>query len=126
MNEEAKKGKQSPIKHNIGATFIPVKNIEAARDWYCDILGLEPDGDILFGHLYVIPLANGNGLVLDSKIYPQRSTGDAPLFHFDTEDIQQSYDFLNEKGVHITSDIEHGHFFHFKDPYGNALMVCQC
>ena len=58
----------SPILNQIGTVFIPVRNIEKARDWYCDILGLPADGEIQFGHLFVIPM-NGTGIVLDSRMY---------------------------------------------------------
>ncbi|MEY2196968.1 VOC family protein, partial [Neobacillus sp. BF23-41] len=30
----------NPILNQIGTVFIPVRNIEEARNWYCDILGL--------------------------------------------------------------------------------------
>ncbi|MDR6226699.1 VOC family protein [Desmospora profundinema] len=116
----------SPIQNKIGATFIPVSDLERARDWYCEILGLEPDGEIQYGHLYVIPLQGGNGLVLDSKIYPQRSPGTAPLFHFNTDDIEEAYAFLKGKNVEITTGIQNGHWFNFKDPDGNMLMACKC
>lgn len=58
----------NPILNEVGTVFIPVKDIKKARDWYCDILGLIADGDILYDHLYVIPM-NGTGIVLDSKTY---------------------------------------------------------
>lgn len=58
----------NPILKQIGTVFIPVSNIENARDWYCDILGVTADGEIQFGHLYVLPM-EGTGIVLDSKIY---------------------------------------------------------
>ena len=35
----------NPILKQIGTVFIPVSNIEKAIDWYCDILGLETDGE---------------------------------------------------------------------------------
>lgn len=60
----------SPILKQIGTVFIPVSNIEKARDWYCNILGLKVDGEIQFGHLYVISM-DGTGIVLDSKIYSE-------------------------------------------------------
>ncbi|WP_336623538.1 VOC family protein [Oceanobacillus profundus] len=61
---------ENPILKQIGTVFIPVSNIEKARDWYCDILGLKTDGEIQFGHLYVIPM-EGTGIELDSKIYSE-------------------------------------------------------
>lgn len=37
----------SPILNRVGGIFIPVSCIEQARDWYCDILGLPADGNLL-------------------------------------------------------------------------------
>lgn len=117
---------QNPIHKKIGATFIPVSDIEKARDWYCDILSIEPKGEVAHGHIYVIPLEGGHNLVLDSKIFNQRSISEAPMFHFNTDDVEASYRFLKEKGVQEMSDIQHKHWFNFKDPDGNVLMVCRC
>jgi catechol 2,3-dioxygenase-like lactoylglutathione lyase family enzyme len=115
----------SPIMNQIGTVFIPVRNIEKARDWYCDILGLKVEGEIQFGHLFVIPM-EGTDIVLDSKIYAQDKVFTTPAFHFNTENIQEAYRFMREKGVHLISDIQHNHYFNFKDPDGNLLMVCKC
>ncbi|WP_281361164.1 hypothetical protein [Kroppenstedtia pulmonis] len=41
----------NPIQNKIGAVFLPVRDLEGARDWYCGMLGLEPDGEIQHGHL---------------------------------------------------------------------------
>lgn len=116
----------NPIQRKVGAIFIPVSNIEVAREWYCELLGIKADVDIIGGHLYVIPLEGEANLVLDSKIYAKRVTGEAPLFHFNTENIEKAYQFMKIKGVNIISEIEHGHYFNFKDPDGNVLMVCVC
>ena len=51
---------ESPIKNQVGGVFIPVRDIEKARDWYCKILGVSSDGDILFGHLYLLPIMRLN------------------------------------------------------------------
>lgn len=58
----------SPVLNEIGTVFIPVSNIERARDWYCDLLGVPADDEVQFGHIYVLPM-KGSGIVLDSKIY---------------------------------------------------------
>ncbi|WML48622.1 VOC family protein [Neobacillus sp. PS3-34] len=115
----------SPILNQIGTVFIPVSNIEQARDWYCDILGLRADVEILFGHLYVIPM-NGTGIVLDSKIYSEENIVKTPLFHFNTENIEEAYQYMKEKNVHLLTEIEHDHYFNFSDPDGNHLMICKC
>jgi hypothetical protein len=62
----------NPITPRIGTVFVPVSDVEAARDWYCRLLGVPADGEILFGHLYVLPV-EGTGLVLDSRMTPQTS-----------------------------------------------------
>src|SRR5690625_3857666 len=97
---------KSPILNELGTVFIPVSDIEKARDWYCDILGLNPDGEIQFGHLYVIPM-NGTGIVLDSKIYAEDRVFKAPAFHFNTKDIEGAFQFMTKKGVNLLTEIEH-------------------
>ncbi len=116
----------SPLQTEIGAVFVPVRHIEEARDWYCGLLGIPADQDILFGHLYCIPMQKGLTLILDSKIFPKSSPSDAPLFHFNTQDIEAAYRHLQEMGVTLVSAIESGHWFTFRDPDGNLLMVCKC
>ncbi|RCW62734.1 VOC family protein [Saliterribacillus persicus] len=115
----------NPIQNKISGIFIPVSNIEKARDWYCDILGVDNSGEIIAGHLYVIPLVGAN-LVLDSKIFKENHTFKVPAFHIDTEDIEAAYQYMQDKKVELITAIEHGHWFNFKDPDGNQLMICQC
>ncbi|MGG1517140.1 VOC family protein [Paenibacillus oryzisoli] len=114
-----------PIQNQIGTVFIPVSNIERSRDWYSDILGVPVEGEILFGHLYVLPM-KGTGLVLDSKIYAEDRVFRVPAFHLNTTDIGAAYAFMKEKQVNLITPIEHQHWFNFKDPDGNVLMVCKC
>ncbi|WGU96444.1 VOC family protein [Paenibacillus dendritiformis] len=102
-----------------------VCSIEAARDWYCDILGLPVDGEILFGHLYVVPM-KGTSIVLDSKIYSEENIFRAPAFHFNTENIEEAFKYMKEKNVNLVTGIEHNQWFNFKDPDGNLLMICKC
>jgi catechol 2,3-dioxygenase-like lactoylglutathione lyase family enzyme len=116
----------SPLFSEIGAVFVPVQHIEAARDWYCRLLGIPADQDILFGHLYCIPMQNGLTLILDSNIFSKKSPSDAPLFHFNTQDIEAAYRYLQENGVELVSTIENGHWFTFRAPDQNLLMACKC
>jgi catechol 2,3-dioxygenase-like lactoylglutathione lyase family enzyme len=115
----------NPILNEIGTVFIPVRDIEKARDWYCDILGLPVDGEVLFGHLYVLPM-KGTGMILDSKIYSEEKTFKAPAFHLNTHKIEEAYEHLKNKNVELITEIEHDHWFNFKDPDGNVLMICKC
>ncbi|MFC5448830.1 VOC family protein [Paenibacillus aestuarii] len=115
----------NPITNQIGTVFIPVRDVEKARDWYCNLLGLPNDGEIFFGHLYVLPM-NGTSVVLDSKIFAPDHLFKAPAFHFNTADIEAAYQWLQEKQVELVTGIEHNHWINFKDPDGNVLMVCKC
>ncbi len=114
-----------PIKNHVGTIFIPVSDIEKAKDWYCDFLGLPANGEILFDHLYVLPM-EGTGIVLDSKIYAEGNIINTPLFHFNTEDIKVAYAYSEKKQIELVTTIQHEHYFTFKDPDGNHLMVCKC
>jgi catechol 2,3-dioxygenase-like lactoylglutathione lyase family enzyme len=110
------------IDNEIGTVFVPVRDIAAARDWYCSILGLEPRGDILFGHIYMVPMKDGSGLVLDSKDFAGPNDC-KPMFHFNTDDILGAHAYMGEMGVELVGDVIDGIFFNFKDPDGNLLMV---
>ncbi|WP_064091661.1 VOC family protein [Rossellomorea aquimaris] len=116
----------NPINQAIGAIFVPVSNLEHSRDWYCELLGVPADGEIISGHLYVIPLQNEVSIVLDSKIFSQHVVSNAPLFHFNTNDPQAAYQYVNERNIAIESDIQFDQFFNVKDPDGNVIMICKC
>ncbi|WP_372008179.1 VOC family protein [Paenibacillus chitinolyticus] len=115
---------KSPIQNKILTVFIPVSDIEQAASWYCKILGLPADGEVLFGHLYILPM-QGAGIVLDSKIYSPEVVFKAPVVQFATDDIEQSYAYMKSLGVRLVTGIENGHWFNFTDPDGNLLMVCK-
>ncbi|SDM51684.1 Catechol 2,3-dioxygenase [Fictibacillus solisalsi] len=115
----------SPVLNEIGTVFIPVSNIERARDWYCDLLGVPADDEVQFGHIYVLPM-KGSGIVLDSKIYSPDNIAKTPLFHFNTLHIEEAHAYMLNKNVDGLTEIQHGHYFNFQDPDGNCLMVCKC
>ncbi|WP_337873744.1 VOC family protein [Exiguobacterium sp.] len=115
----------NPILHKIGTIFIPVSDIQKARDWYCDLFDFSTKGEILFDHLYVIPL-EGTNLVLDSKIYSKDNIIQTPLFHLNTHDIHQAYTYMIQNDIDVITPIEHEHWFNFKDLDGNVIMVCKC
>ncbi|MGF2616086.1 VOC family protein [Rossellomorea vietnamensis] len=116
---------KNPLTRKIGVIFIPVSDIEKARDWYCDIFGFPADGDLMFGHLYTLPM-EGTDIILDSKIYSRENTYKISPFHINTENIVEAYQYMKEKGVKLVSEIQHEHYFTFQDQDGNNLMICQC
>lgn len=115
----------NPISNQIGTVFIPVRDIEKSKKWYCDLLGVASDGQVLFNHLFIVPM-NGTGVVLDSKIYSKENVFRTPPFHFNTDNIEHAYEYIKSKNIELTTDIEHNQWFTFKDPDGNHLMICQC
>ncbi|QNK54953.1 VOC family protein [Paenibacillus sp. PAMC21692] len=116
---------QSPILNRISGIFVPVSDIEAGRAWYCELLGMEPSMDIISGHLCCISMQSGQNIVLDSKVYTPENVFKTPMFHFDTDDIDEAFSYMKEKGVTLTTGIENGHWFGFQDPDGNHLMICK-
>ena len=118
-----------PINHHVNTVFIPVEDIEKAKEWYEGVLGIE-GGEIQFGHLFVADM-NGTDLVFDEMPMWQGENGELPTLNvpaiqFSSNDIHASYRLLNEQNVELVSEVMHDHFFVFKDPDGNMLMVCQC
>lgn len=119
----------SPIQSRITGVFIPVRDIEKARDWYARILGIGP-GTIHFGHMCSLETEGECAIMLDTmpkwggKEPGGAPTYQVPAFIFKTEDIQAAYAFMQENGVELVTGIE-GHWFGFRDPDGNLLMVNQ-
>lgn len=120
----------NPIKHQVGTVFIPVRDIEKAKAWYVEMLGL-PDGEILFGHLFCPPMQGGPALVLDAMPKWRGENGElatygVPAFTFLTEDVHAAYDFLKAKGVEFVTDVQFDQYFVFRDLDGNHLMIGTC
>ena len=114
------------ISNRIGAIFLPVSDLEAARAWYCSLLEIDELPEIVAGHLCCLPMQDqGMNLILDSKIYKTHGAVSAPVFHFNTDDIHAAYERLRNIGVEFLTGIENGHWFSFKDPDGNPIMICQ-
>ena len=112
----------SAIEREIGGVFVPVSDIERARDWYRSLLGLQPGGEIVFGHIHVLPMTEGSGLVLDSKGFAGPHDK-KPAFHFNTSDVAAAREQAVAAGAREVGPVTDGVFFTFKDPDGNLLMV---
>ncbi|WP_099156691.1 VOC family protein [Virgibacillus ndiopensis] len=119
---------KSPINNKVNTVFIPVRDIEKAKEWYSKMLDIE-DGDVMFGHLFVADM-QGAGMVLDTMPMWRDGNGDiatlnVPAIQFGTDDIHASYQFMKENNVELVTEIEYNQWFVFKDLDGNMLMVCQ-
>lgn len=112
------------VHASIGAIFVPVRDIESARDWYVKLLEPPTAPDVLLEHLAVFPLSGGSSnLVLDSRIHRTGEHRSTPLFHFNADDAERARDHVQAVGGSDVSSIQHGHWFTFADPDGNVLMV---
>jgi catechol 2,3-dioxygenase-like lactoylglutathione lyase family enzyme len=113
----------NPIAAQIGMVFVPVSDLHKARDWYCQLLGVPADGEILHNHLYILPM-EGAGLILDSKIYSPEAVFQVPAVVLNTTDIQAAHHFMKGKSAEV-AEIQFDKWFNFKDPDGNLMMICQ-
>lgn len=115
----------SPIKNQLNGVFVPVSNIENARDWYCKLLNLPNDGEIFFGHIYVVPMQDTIDIILDSKIYSPDHVFKIPVLQLATDHIEESYAYMKAMNIEMITAIENGHWFNIKDPDGNVIMICK-
>ena len=125
MNNRTK----SPVKNKIGGIFIPVRDIEQAREWYGRILGLV-EGEVFFGHIFVPEMEGSAQLIMDTMPRWRNEAGDifpyhAPSLQFITEDIQASFEFMKIQEVELVTEIEDDFYFVIRDLDGNLLMICQ-
>ncbi|MGE7912523.1 VOC family protein [Lysinibacillus xylanilyticus] len=120
---------RTPIKNRIGGVFIPVRDLEKAKEWYRNILGLER-GEEYFDHIFVAPMEGTAGLILDAMPKWRKEDGDistyqVPSIQFLTDNIQAAYQFMKENDVELVTEIQDNFYFVFKDPDGNLLMICK-
>lgn len=113
----------NPIAPEIGIVFVPVSDLQKSRDWYCDVLGVPADGEILHDHLYVLPM-EGASLILDSKIYSEDAVFQVPAVALNTADIHAAHKYMQSRSTEVM-DVQFDKWFNFKDPDGNLLMICQ-
>jgi predicted enzyme related to lactoylglutathione lyase len=121
----------TPLLKRTGASFVPVRDIEKARDWYCRIMGIPAESvNIMSGHLCSLPV-EGSGIILDTMpMWGGKEPGGPPTFQTPafmllTDDLAASYTFMKEQGAELVTEIEYDHWFAFRDPDGNLLMVCK-
>ncbi|GAA1241311.1 VOC family protein [Oryzihumus leptocrescens] len=117
----------SPIQRIVGQVFIPVRDMPRAVAWYADLLGFEPGETSHEGTIFDIPTDGDTRLALDAN-RPDFDPAGPPRFFFWTQDMAETVEHLQDRGVKITSDVEDigsVFFVQFEDPDGNPLMVCQ-
>ncbi|MGG0668356.1 VOC family protein [Sporosarcina koreensis] len=108
----------------IDTVFIPVKNLEKARNWYVDVLGGKPGWKddngiyqaITFGDTSVTLFINQHELTLQRKY---------SLFSLYTASIEKAHEHLASCSAEVSDIMENGaKYFITKDPDGNCVEVC--
>lgn len=110
----------------IGAVVFLVKDLEASRDFYGNILGLEtelaesPEGRMLTA-------AIGNAVLVFFQGNEQPGRTPIVVFQIGDEDINRLVDRLVEQGVEIIAPVQHapdgGLTADFMDPDGHILSL---
>lgn len=130
--EKSKMRTNSPVRLNIGGVFVIVKHMPRAVKWYREMLGLPEDDEYMqtatpdMETIYSIPLGKTN-LILDSIHRDILTPSSNHLFMFDTDNIDETYEFMKQKGIKIVSEIEGDQdvrFFEVLDSEGNKIMFC--
>ncbi len=118
----------SPITNRIGAVFLHVSDMDRAVKWYSELLGLPEQPTSHEGTIYSVPVDGGSDLLLDSNMKDRTSHHNKTQFFFETNNLNESYEYVKGKGIEIVTEIEvHDQisFFTFRDPDGNVLMICE-
>ncbi|SEQ75333.1 VOC family protein [Piscibacillus halophilus] len=124
---------KNSVKNRIGAVFVIVNNMPRAVKWYRELLDLPNDDEFVnntdphIKTIYPISLENTE-LLLDSMHREEIKPSENHLFFFDTDNIEETYQAMESKGVNILSPIEGDggvKFFTIEDSEGNRIMFCE-
>ncbi|HEU4963967.1 MAG TPA: VOC family protein [Bacilli bacterium] len=118
----------SPIRKKVKALFVHTDDLQRSVEWHAKVLGFVlPPEQKVEGPVFMVNLEDNFSLILDSNVNnPKEELRPAAMF--DTHDIEAAYQFLQEQGVEILSEIQKYPdvcFFHFRDPDGHVSMVCE-
>lgn len=121
---------ESPIKNQINTIFVHVSDLEKSVQWYSQLLGQDYDENNVFRPVYNIHINHHTGLTLDAgpeNVIKKQCPHDDPQFNFHTDDIKMAYEYVNQLGYTIKSEIvqyDDFSFFTVSDPDGNIVMIC--
>lgn len=120
----------SPLASSVNNVFIHVSDLVRSAEWYSSLLGLSFSKEDVASPVYNIPVTSVTGLTLDDHTFDPGFTlkpSNHVLFNFFVDDIDEAYNFIQNKGITIVREIERiGDFayFNFQDLDGNVLMIC--
>ncbi len=112
---------------------IPARDLQTARQWYADKLGLKPDQELATGLLYE---CDNSGFMIYQTQFA--GTGQNTLMSFETDDLDREMGDMRKKGVKFedynlgdiktvngVASIDGLRGAWFKDADGNILSVVQ-
>ncbi|MFD0670031.1 VOC family protein [Cohnella sp. GCM10027633] len=121
----------SPLNRSIASIFLHVTDLRRSAEWYNRLLGLPMLEDRFNGgpvYWYDLPDTH---LILDDNAGNRRNPdwreSMKPRLMFKTPDIDHAYAYVKERGEPLGEPEHLGDvmaYFTFRDPEGNAQMVC--
>ncbi|OZI07125.1 lactoylglutathione lyase [Siphonobacter sp. BAB-5385] len=107
--------------HDFDNFFLPADNLEEAKDFYKNKLGLEMKFDFSDKGMTAFKVGDNEPAIILNRM-PNAS----PAIWFTVDDAQKAYEVLQQKGVHFLSEpfeIATGFAVEFSDPFGNKLGI---
>lgn len=104
--------------------FMGVTNMEDARKYYENILGLKLKFDFSQKGMIAFNIGNEEPAIIlkDKSVFPDVK----PTIWFEVENVENEYSSLKENGVKFLSEpyeIMTGMAVEFEDPFGNRLGI---
>lgn len=101
--------------------FLPVENLETAKEFYKDKLGLGIKFDFADKGMTAFKVGENEPAIILSTMQNSK-----PAIWFTVESVQNAYEELKQKGVTFLSEpfeIMTGLSVEFTDPFGNKLGI---
>jgi predicted enzyme related to lactoylglutathione lyase len=124
-----KGGVSMEIVDKITMVHLVVRDMDAAKAFYTDVLGFEATGDTKWDgrSVFVVPPGDGTYVALNT-MSDEIKPGIGKMF-LSTPDVEAAYKEIKAKGVKPNSEImpypPGGRFFSVNDPDGNLLFILQ-
>lgn len=118
------------VEPEIHAVFIHTADLIRSAQWYCDLLGLDFNPEMVSKPVFNVPVNGSTYLTIDSHAFDpdfnfRPSTG--PVFTVFSGDLQAVRQWVAETDISVVREIEKDRsfgWFHIHDPDHNIVMVC--
>jgi predicted enzyme related to lactoylglutathione lyase len=112
----------------INVVSISVSDLDKAREFYCDVLGLgEPIYDLPDAGWIEFESGSPSGNIAVTKAEPHWQPNTGTTVVFNVEDCDIACTELRRRGVHCEDPVVfpgYVTFCSFYDPFGNRLQMC--